>query len=37
LKQGVTDYLTKPVDKESLVEVVTKAAQQRKLFRSQSN
>ena len=37
LKQGVTDYLTKPVDKESLVEVVTKAAQQRKLFKSQSN
>ena len=32
LKQGVTDYLTKPVDKQSLVEVVKKAAQQRTLF-----
>ena len=33
LKQGVTDYLTKPVDKQSLVEVVKKAAQQRTLFK----
>ncbi len=34
LKQGVTDYLTKPVDKQSLVEVVEKAAQQRTLFKN---
>lgn len=33
LKQGVTDYLTKPVDKQSLVEVVKKAAQRRTLFK----
>lgn len=37
LKQGVTDFLTKPVDKKSLVEAVTKAAQERTLFKSQSN
>ncbi len=37
LKQGVTDYLTKPVDKQSLVEVVEKAAQQRTLFKNQGN
>ena len=37
LKQGVTEYLTKPVDKQSLVEAVTKASQQRTLFKGQSN
>jgi two-component system chemotaxis response regulator CheY len=37
LKQGVSDYLTKPVNKQSLIEVVKKAAQQRTLFKSQSN
>jgi YesN/AraC family two-component response regulator len=37
LKQGVTDYLTKPVDKKSLVEAVTKAAQQRTFFGSQGS
>lgn len=34
LKRGVTRYLTKPVDKELLIEVVTHAAQQRNLFES---
>jgi two-component system chemotaxis response regulator CheY len=37
LKQGVSDYLTKPIDKQSLVEAVKKAAQQRTLFKSQGN
>jgi YesN/AraC family two-component response regulator len=37
LKQGVTDYLTKPVDKKSLVEAVTKAAQQRTFFGGQGS
>ncbi|MFQ6004024.1 MAG: response regulator [Woeseia sp.] len=37
LKQGVYDYLTKPVDKQSLVGAVMKASQQRTLFTSQSN
>lgn len=36
LKLGVSEYLTKPVDKELLIEVVTRAAQQRKLFESSS-
>ncbi len=36
LKLGVSEYLTKPVDKERLIEVVTRAAQQRKLFESSS-
>lgn len=36
LKRGVTEYLTKPVDKELLIKVVTHAAQQRKLFESSS-
>ncbi len=31
-KQDVTDYLTKPVDKEKLIEAVEKAASERKLF-----
>lgn len=34
LKQGVTDYLTKPVDKKILIKAVTHAAEQRKLFES---
>jgi two-component system chemotaxis response regulator CheY len=29
LKEGVTDYLVKPVEKEKLIEVVTKAVSQR--------
>ena len=33
LKEGVFDYLVKPVEKEKLVDVVTKAANQRRLFR----
>jgi two-component system chemotaxis response regulator CheY len=32
MKEGVVDYLVKPVEKEQLVEVVTKAAAQRTLF-----
>ncbi len=36
LKLGVSEYLTKPVDKKRLIEVVTRAAQQRKLFASSS-
>lgn len=36
LKLGVSEYLTKPVDKERLIEVVTRTAQQRKLFDSGS-
>ena len=37
LKQGVTDYLTKPVDKQILVEAVKNAAHRRTLFKSQSS
>lgn len=36
LKQGVTEYLTKPVDRQSLVEVVMKAAQRRTPLEGQS-
>ncbi len=32
MKEGVVDYLVKPVKKEKLIEVVTKAARQRTLF-----
>lgn len=32
LKEGVIEYLVKPVDKEKLIEVVTKAAKQHKIF-----
>lgn len=32
LKEGVVEYLVKPVDKEKLIEAVTKAAQQHKIF-----
>ncbi|MFQ5756926.1 MAG: response regulator [Acidiferrobacterales bacterium] len=32
MKEGVIEYLVKPVEKEKLVETVTKAAQQRTLF-----
>jgi two-component system chemotaxis response regulator CheY len=32
LKEGVVEYLVKPVEKERLIEVVTKAASQRTLF-----
>lgn len=32
LKEGVFDYLVKPVEKEKLIEVVTRAAQQHKIF-----
>ncbi|MDH3759856.1 MAG: response regulator [Gammaproteobacteria bacterium] len=31
-KQDVIDYLTKPVDKDKLVEAVEKAAQERRMF-----
>jgi two-component system chemotaxis response regulator CheY len=31
-KQDVTDYLTKPVDKDKLVAAVEKAAQERRMF-----
>ena len=34
MKEGVVDYLVKPVKKEKLIEVVTKAARQRALFSS---
>ncbi len=34
MKEGVVDYLVKPVKKEKLIEVVTKAARQRTLFSS---
>lgn len=33
LKEGVVEYLVKPVEKEKLIEVVTKTAQQRSIFR----
>jgi two-component system chemotaxis response regulator CheY len=33
LKEGVVEYLVKPVDKEKLVEAVEKAADQRIMFR----
>lgn len=36
LKQGVTEYLTKPVDRQSLVEVVMKAARRRTPLEGQS-
>jgi len=32
MKDGVVDYLVKPVEKEKLVEAVTKAARQRTMF-----
>ena len=32
LKEGVVEYLVKPVEKEKLIEVVTKTAQQRSIF-----
>ncbi len=32
MREGVVDYLVKPVEKEKLIEVVTKAASQRTLF-----
>ncbi len=32
MKEGVIDYLVKPVEKEKLIEVVTKAAGQHTLF-----
>jgi two-component system chemotaxis response regulator CheY len=32
LKEGVVEYLVKPVEKEELVEVVTKTAQHRTIF-----
>lgn len=32
MKEGVVEYLVKPVEKEKLVEVVTKAVAQRTLF-----
>jgi two-component system chemotaxis response regulator CheY len=34
LKEGVVEYLVKPVEKEKLIEVVTKAAQKRTIFGS---
>jgi two-component system chemotaxis response regulator CheY len=34
MKEGVVDYLVKPVKKEKLIEVVTKAARQHTLFSS---
>ena len=34
LKEGVVDYLVKPVEKEKLIDVVTKAAGQRTFFSS---
>jgi len=34
MKEGVVDYLVKPVKKEKLIEVVTKAARQRTHFSS---
>jgi len=35
MKDGVVEYLVKPVEKEKLVEAVTKAAQQHKIFRGE--
>ena len=32
MKEGVVDYLVKPVEKEKLIETVAKAARQRTLF-----
>ena len=32
LKEGVVEYLVKPVEKEKLIEVVTNAAQKRTIF-----
>ncbi len=32
MKEGVVEYLVKPVEKEKLIETVTKAARQRTLF-----
>jgi two-component system chemotaxis response regulator CheY len=32
MKEGVVDYLVKPVEKEKLIEVVSKAADQKTLF-----
>ena len=32
MKEGVVDYLVKPVEKKELLAAVTKAAQQRSLF-----
>ena len=34
LKEGVVEYLVKPVEKEKLIEVVTKTAQKRTIFGS---
>ena len=34
LKEGVVEYLVKPVEKEKLIEVVTKTAQKRSIFGS---
>ena len=34
LKQGVSEYLTKPVEKEQLIKAVTSAAREKKLFKS---
>ncbi|MDA9982795.1 response regulator [Gammaproteobacteria bacterium] len=34
LKEGVVEYLVKPVEKEKLIEVVTKTAQTRTIFGS---
>jgi len=36
MKEGVADYLVKPVEKEKLIEAVEKAAHQRKIFESPS-
>lgn len=34
LKQGVSDYLVKPVDNEKLISAVAKAMEQRSIFKS---
>ena len=34
MKEGVVDYLVKPVEKEKLISAVEKAAKQHKIFRS---
>jgi len=34
MKEGVVDYLVKPIEKEKLVEAVQQAAKQRKIFES---
>jgi len=36
MKEGVVEYLVKPVDKEKLVEAVEKAAHRRKIFETSS-